>query len=354
MVPPAAIGAICAAAAIVVCFVGFKLVYALWKRHQILSSRRTRANSDSASRDDQEDFDPVVFQPPPSYAQCVTNPAFTPEDSFKPPDFQGLSGRPEGPPPPAYDRILSGEFRELSAAELRRMMSSRSAQMVTGDRNVVHMPRELRPNRSSARNSDSLSAPRQSEAPPAPSGFTGHASDGLESQNHSGSNSHEGHSGSTHQQLPSSIDNIVTSYEPFGEINPAFSHDEFDDILSAMQLSAESHSFPVAISGNSDLHVEPDPSVAGHNTTGVSDVQGEVENAGSSTSISGEGQSGVGSRVLDSPIDTVAASLHGNEEGTQDPTSAESVMTCIQSNQGPNTREILQLENLEDVTETVV
>ena len=90
MVPPAAIGAICAAAVIVVGFICFKVAYGIWKKRR--DSRGLRGRNGSSAHELPQQLDPEAFEPPPTYAQCVDNPAYMPEDAFKPPEAPGGNG----------------------------------------------------------------------------------------------------------------------------------------------------------------------------------------------------------------------------------------------------------------------
>ena len=152
MVPPAAIGAMCAAAVTVVGFICFKLAYGIWKKRR--DSRGPRGRNGGSAHELPQQIDPEAFEPPPTYAQCVNNPAYMPEDAFKPPEVPGREVTADGvqpsasggqPPPPSYERILSGEFKELSLAEQRKFGRGES---ISTEFTVDHIPRELKPNRS--------------------------------------------------------------------------------------------------------------------------------------------------------------------------------------------------------------
>ena len=49
---------------------------------------------------DGQSVDLEAFEPPPTYAQCVHNPAYMPEDAFKPPRLPGAHQFPLNPPVP--------------------------------------------------------------------------------------------------------------------------------------------------------------------------------------------------------------------------------------------------------------
>ena len=213
MVPPAAIGAICAAAVIVVGFICFKLAYGIWKKRQYSRERTGGSAHESTHRSGQE-HDPEAFEPPPTYAQCVNNPAYMPQDVFKPPEAPGEvvtartvqpSGSSDQHPPPSYERILSGEFKELSLADQLKIARGQS---ISTEFSVDHIPKELRPNRSRTDGStvDSNHAFPETSNP-------------VPQQN---------------SELSPSIF-MTSSSQPTGHINVGFTNDEFDEILSAMQ-----------------------------------------------------------------------------------------------------------------------
>ena len=232
MVPPAAIGAMCAAAVIVIGFICFKLVYGIFRRRQ--DSRRTPRGGSAhelpgvRGRGDGQPVDLEAFEPPPTYAQCVHNSAYMPEDAFKPHEAPGSSsvpaepssssGEPPPPPPPSYHRILSGEFKELTLTEQRKVARGESI-FRNSEFSVDQIPRGLRPHRTRIGS--------------------------LESDPNSNNPRYQDPSSSISQN--NSIFTISNTHPPpppytprvgsggGGVLNVAFTNDEFNDILSAMQ-----------------------------------------------------------------------------------------------------------------------
>ena len=233
MVPPAAIGAMCAAAVIVIGFICFKLMYGIWRRRQ--DSRRTPRGGSAhelpgmRGRGDGQPVDLEAFEPPPTYAQCVHNPAYMPEDAFKSPEAPGSSvpaepssssEEPPAPPPPSYHRILSGEFKELTIAEQRKIARGESI-FRNSEFSVDQIPRGLRPHRPRIESSDS---------DPDSNNLT-HPSSSI-----------------SHTSSIYTISNTLPPPPPYtpragggdgagGVLNVAFTNDEFNDILAAMQTA---------------------------------------------------------------------------------------------------------------------
>ena len=77
--PPSAIGALVASTGLVVLFLSFKCAHDRWKRRQRQERYLARMMMRSAT-EPAEQFNPANFLPPPSYQECMVNPAFVPDD----------------------------------------------------------------------------------------------------------------------------------------------------------------------------------------------------------------------------------------------------------------------------------
>ena len=172
------------------------------------------------------------------------------------------SGSGRQPPPPSYERILSGEFKELSLAEQRKIARGETFSI---EFTVNHIPKELRPNRSRTGSSTVDSNPANPETSNLETSnahpyLANPGNPNSETSNLEFSNAHSYHSNpenqnpytnvhsyhiipnSNAQQNPEFNTSIFMSFssQPIDQINLAFTNDEYDEILSAMQSTEPS------------------------------------------------------------------------------------------------------------------
>ena len=281
-VPPAAIGALVAAAVLVSAFVCIKVALAQYRKRRYGSRAPSGGHAaDFRPRDDTIDHE--AFYPPPTYAECVDNPLYMPQDAFKPPDTPGSSvqdtapsssvwatstsgsGQPQPAGLPTYDRVLSGEFKELNTIERKRVAKGLPVFTDQSQFSIESLPRELRGHARAASHGNSHVTQDCdhviNESIPA-----NHEGDDMETRDHPhhGDSNHDNNSEPEEEVHLSQTETVTLhqdatphstpeqsqcdmSQQPFQFVpqeNPAFTDSEFNDILSAMQDSEHCDNFP--------------------------------------------------------------------------------------------------------------
>ena len=177
-------------------------------------------------------FDFSAFHPPPTYAECVANPSTSPT---KKPEVKSPR-KTSGASPPTYRRILSGEFKELTVDELKRMDIVGQAALTLDTHTLRDTMRDPLETRSMGFTSTS-SETRNNPQPP---------SYGRVTSENLGQSRSWMTPGAQRVAIPPKVrPSTHNAFHVFdGDVNPAFTADELDFILSELQQADHSRMNP--------------------------------------------------------------------------------------------------------------